>query len=967
MKSRNPLTVAIRLLNTHAGRIVAVAILAVSTAIGCGWSMLTEHSVRFSSMRGRAFYRLPPLPIEYDPSTGKERTQAEVQNYDDYDRVPYEEQQAAYARPEKIWDKAIAANEAGSLLELRKNLVEFLEETRYGSTGGTDSEQDQRNVASDVLDAISEQTKGASDGAVIEYVKTRIGIQEGTVSIDSVLSTDDQSVASVSESDRARLGDNWAYLQAASLYASGRKDEARVSFEEHSARFPRSEKNEAALYMVGRIALEKSHSLAEERCGIQGENWRGENLAPSEIEDPNKCRDEHWQEAVDRFRSLRSKYPRGRYTKDASGWLAFLYKRGGERAEALAEYYRLLGQTTDPKWRLEAKKSLQIIGHNYDDATLDNVEALIANEPDAALAYAYHRIYNYAVDCTYEEFQAWCCYGEDTWSEKEKETARVKTQEEKGEHELERVAKFSTAMVNRYGAKRVSGDFLLRIAQAQLELQNFRDALAFADKSIAAGVAGDSRVEALWVKGSSEHRMKKLAAARTTFTKLIAEFPKHKLTEGARRLLAMTAEDQDDLEGALDIYFDLGYEQDIAYFVDVLFPTDRLAKYVAGRTSNPNHPILLYSLGVRYMRDGRWNEARDTLGRVKTEKGRDDYLDNDRHPTRFYPKEPSYSYGEKVTHIKTSWVMQDLKTVDIIEYHEKQVRAAQGDEAHAEAMYQLANAYFELDDLAFYNPAIWDGGRTGSLWEVQFSEHERLPNETRTIFDHLQTHDPWAKAIPMYEEIVSKYPESKVASDALYTVAVAHEKLEGRNSVWSEIYRRGLFAGPRKVTYADVKNLFPNYQLPRGTYGWKPSTRTVNGGPGWAPKPKLLPRLTTEQRVIRKAEKWADKYGATVWDKAVAMKNGIRDAAFYVSGAIAGYLQNYYYLVFTGFLATIFWSNRKEIYEGPVTKGSFLAHRGLVFLGKYIRDWWVAVAVPSVIPIKPDGPSDSGPTPDIKK
>jgi hypothetical protein len=46
------------------------------------------------------------------------------------------------------------------------------------------------------------------------------------------------------------------------------------------------------------------------------------------------------------------------------------------------------------------------------------------------------------------------------------------------------------------------------------------------------------------------------------------------------------------------------------------------------------------------------------------------------------------------------------------------------------------------------------------------------------------------------------------------------------------------------VTYADVKASYPQYQLPRGTYGWQPSTRTVNGGPGWSVPPKPKPRPT---------------------------------------------------------------------------------------------------------------------------
>src|SRR6202035_1592565 len=31
------------------------------------------------------------------------------------------------------------------------------------------------------------------------------------------------------------------------------------------------------------------------------------------------------------------------------------------------------------------------------------------------------------------------------------------------------------------------------------------------------------------------------------------------------------------------------------------------------------------------------------------------------------------------------------------------------------------------------------------------------------------------------------------------------------------------------------------YQMPRGTSGWQPATRTVNGGPGWDAPPRHLP------------------------------------------------------------------------------------------------------------------------------
>lgn len=312
----------------------------------------------------------------------------------------------------------------------------------------------------------------------------------------------------------------------------------------------------------------------------------------------------------------------------------------------------------------------------------------------------------------------------------------------------------------------------------------------------------------------------------------------------------MIAEDRGDLESALEMYFELDYKTDVAYFLDVLIPTDRLAKFAESHKSHAQYNNMLYALGVRYMREKRWDDARAMLRRVQTERGVDEYLESEPNATWRFSKEPT-NEDEKLELIKTSWVLQDLKTIDALEHYERAIASAEGDAAKAEAMYQLASAYYEADDLAFYNPAAWGGGRVGSLSGLEFTDHERQQNESQIIFDYMKGHDPWAHSIPIYEEIVAKYPNTKVAKDALYSAAVAHERLSNRNSAWTGFYERGLFPGPRLISYNDVKSIYPDYQLPRGTYGWKPSSRTVNGGPGWAPPPKPIPRETKEQKIKR--------------------------------------------------------------------------------------------------------------------
>lgn len=197
--------------------------------------------------------------------------------------------------------------------------------------------------------------------------------------------------------------------------------------------------------------------------------------------------------------------------------------------------------------------------------------------------------------------------------------------------------------------------------------------------------------------------------------------------------------------------------------------------------------------------------------------------------------------------------------------------------------------------------------------------------------------------------LVDRFPETKAAKDALYSAAVAHERLSDLNPYSRAVYETGLFAGQRRVSYDDVRRKYPNYQLPKATYGWEPSTRTVNGGLGWAAKPKPLPKLTTEQRVVKKLSKWKGEYGPWIGEKASWAWDGVKGGASTVSMGVANYLQNYFLTVYLGFIALLCWTNRKELYEGPVTKGAFLAHQGGMFLIKHIRQWLNDIALPSII------------------
>ncbi|HWP41683.1 MAG TPA: hypothetical protein VNO14_00510, partial [Blastocatellia bacterium] len=541
------------------------------------------------------------------------------------------------------------------------------------------------------------------------------------------------------------------------------------------------------------------------------------------------------------FERILREYPRGRFHSDARGWLAYLSLLAGDRVSALVQYYRMLSDKGDLGARLEAAKSLNLVRHRANDSEMKQVEALLEAEPAPALAYAYHNIYNYAPKRAKR-------YSYETGDDKSKVS------------ELERIAAFSSRLMRRYPALSIGGAFALRMAQACLELDRNREAAEFARRAQKARIDGDERAQALWVEGVAEHRLGNHAAARRALTAILDRYPDGPLAEGARRNLAMVAEDMGDLDAALEQYLALEYDRDVAYFVDVLMTPDQLSAFIDRHPDGPRRDELCYSLALRHLRDGKWGDARRVLSQIRPTgsgiDGRYDFRPSYSYEAAYIQAKAPYHSDRRLRGVRPQWIERDLRTANDLERLEASVNAAQDAEAKAEALYQYASYQYQAGSLLFYNPAMWAGRRYPNLAFLYERGNYRRSNEARLLFDYINSHDVPARALAIYLEIASRYPATRAARDALYTAAVCHEKLANYNWYWRDIYEAGGHAGNRMVSYRDVKAVYPDYALPRGTYGWEPMTRTVNGGPAIKPPPKPVPRPGRRERLLRAASLW---------------------------------------------------------------------------------------------------------------
>ena len=829
-------------------RVFATILLSVATltatAFACGW-MGTSDSVRFDGYQSeRDMGRLPPLPtLENGTNAIRISRDQESRDYD-----AYKNEQAHAKKVDVLWDTARDAEQEGKLGEVRSLLKEYLEETTTsGYMYDPTERQKRRNSAIDLLDALSALDHGSKTSRVQAYLWARRSHDEKAhAGVPSALSEIGNDI---------RLQDNAAYLLAAQLYQEGKFVEAARAFSAVVRRYPQSEKREAALFMAAVATMKTSRAFTP----TSGDEAHLHEYDDEEVRHQVEI-DQPWREALAGFERVMTQYPRGRYFDDARGWKAYLLLRKGDRAGALVEYYRLLADKQNRNTQIEATLSLELVRHHASDEEMTRVEQQIAGEPEVALAYAYHNIYNYSIDPgadypQYEELK-------DAAGKYLHEASRLRNDELEAEwrirrekttkNQLTRIVAFSRRLMDRYPTLRLGGAFALRAAQASLELDQNENAAQFSRRALQSRLNAGERLQALWVSGVAEHRLKHFNSARESFNNLLRDYPNSELTEGARRHLAMAAEDSGDIDGALEQYIALDYTVDVAYFVDALMTKEQLASFIDSHPESPKLNELRYALGVRYLRSNQWDEARAAFTKVQTTAATErvswsfDCINNGTQCI-----DPKEGDGNEYTGplITTRLVMHDVQTANKMEALERAVEQANDPEAKAEAMYQLASYQYEASSLLFYNPVAWSGVRYWNLSYLASEDRFRAPNEPQILFAYMQEHDTLARALKIYLEVVDKFPRTRAARDSLYTAAVCHERLANYNDYWREMYGAGLHAGKRFVTYANVKAAYPSYQLPRGTYGWQPSTRTVDDGPGWAAPPRKIPRPSRAARL----------------------------------------------------------------------------------------------------------------------
>jgi tetratricopeptide (TPR) repeat protein len=524
--------------------------------------------------------------------------------------------------------------------------------------------------------------------------------------------------------------------------------ERAKGFEELANEFPDSPRAEPALMMAGRELL---------RADI-----------PEAKVDPT---------AGQRLlKNLLAKYPRSRFRGSALGWLARSDFLQGHYAEALAKYWLQL-PLVPAQERIKLYESMSMCEsalsragrHAYTVClTLD-----VARRPSARA----HQLYK--LQELLDGFKAsdakvfWSCL---------RESPRALSSYLDFRLDRTTVTRDLPALLGRAHFERspYAGHILGRIAEACFRLHRYDMSRRFAERCLASSPGFDDRALATYLSASVDQKKGRFDRAITIYETLTRTFPKAYVAGGARENLALLYERCGRTGKALDCYYALGYRFDIAYMLDARMSSAEIASYIRSHRRHPEIDAIRYSLGIRYLREHRFDEARQTLAAVPEWK-RKAYLIGDL----------DYEDGAKLWDpLHTATELQSLYLA---------VDRAHGQEAKSKALVAIGDYYYDHRNLLLYNLRLWQGQRAyaiGFSWNTAVA----TASDDQALRRHHEENECLSQALIVFDQVVRRYPRTYAAQHAAYRGACAAWRLTNFNPYWR-------WLGERRNLQARAANL----------------------------------------------------------------------------------------------------------------------------------------------------------------
>ena len=327
--------------------------------------------------------------------------------------------------------------------------------------------------------------------------------------------------------------------------------------------------------------------------------------------------------------------------------------------------------------------------------------------------------------------------------------------------DLKNLTLLADTLAARYPGTKLPPFVRVRLAEVYYQRGSYERALPWLDGAETPA----TRDRVLYVRGAVRQKMGQNAAARRDFAALLARCPESTLRRTARENLAILLEAAGDRPAALEQYFALNYQSDIAFLLDIRLTTGEIERYAQTHTDKSQRDLLAYSLGIRYLRDERWREAETWLRRVT--------------PAKY----AEYSKGRQEGTFSDKPSPAPLVALKDLSRLYRAINAAVSNDDRAAALFAYASYYSTHGTLLLYNPALWNGSREYSF-ELWWNTKQATAEDTAAVRNYMFSHEVYSRSRRICLELARRYPKSPAAPAALYRAACASRRLANFNTWW---------------------------------------------------------------------------------------------------------------------------------------------------------------------------------------
>lgn len=358
----------------------------------------------------------------------------------------------------------------------------------------------------------------------------------------------------------------------------------------------------------------------------------------------------------------------------------------------------------------------------------------------------------------------------------------------------ENLCRFANSAIGSHSA--APAEVLVRIAQLNYMAGKYRSALSFGSRASRRAKNSLAWSRAEFIAGASLNRLGRRQAAIARFRGVATRSPQEWLRHCANENLALLLEGQGQFVEALRTYIALDYRADVAYLADVKLSTSQLSRFL-GSYHGKDRPAFQYALAMRYMRKGDYHSAKRVL------------LSMPRPERSFYgmTKADGKEFVTQLWPDRMSTGPTAIQFADALIEFDRRFKRARSADAKAQALYDKGAYIYNIGTLSFYSAGLWHGGRV-VLLEAYWNDSINGPADRLALERHSREHENYSQALKVFERIVSNYPHTKIIPKALYSAALAAERLSNLNEWWRA---KGLPYKKKSVAWLKrIATEFPN-------------------------------------------------------------------------------------------------------------------------------------------------------------